>query len=257
MLIILSPAKSLDYTSQVHIKSFTLPGMTDYSVKLMARLKKLNPLQLADLMHISRDLAELNFQRFQTWQLPFTPENARQAVLAFNGDAYQGLQASTLSEEVLIQAQSRLRILSGLYGVLRPLDLILPYRLEMGTKLATGKTKDLYQFWGLSITRKIREALDESEAKILLNLASQEYFKSIDTKTLKAEVITPEFKDLKNGEYKMISFYAKRARGLMTRFVLENGITDKASLQAFDAEGYAWNPRLSKINRPVFTRDHL
>ena len=257
MLIVLSPAKTLDFKSPVNLTTSTLPEMTDYSVKLVSRLKKLNPSRLAELMHISKDLAELNFQRFQTWALPFTPENARQAVLAFNGDAYQGLQATTLPEEMLLMAQSRLRILSGLYGVLRPLDLILPYRLEMGTKLASGKANDLYQFWGLSITRKIREALDQSGSNFLLNLASQEYFKSIDTKRLKADVITPEFKDLKDGTYKIISFYAKRSRGLMTRFVLENNITDSSSIQSFDMEGYVWNPRLSKEDRPLFTRDHV
>lgn len=256
MLIVISPAKSLDFDTTPSTNHFTMPEMLNDSEKLVARLQKMSPGQLSELMGISVNLGELNFQRFQTWHLPFTTENAKQAVLAFNGEVYQGLNATTLSEEQLQLAQSRLRILSGLYGVLKPLDIIQPYRLEMGTKMKYYKSKDLYAFWNPAITNKVNEAVVESGSNVLLNLASNEYFKSIDKKKLKAEIVTPEFKDLKNGSYKMISFFAKRARGLMTRFILENNITDVDSLQAFDLEGYNFNPRLSQPGNPVFTRDN-
>lgn len=254
MLIVISPAKSLDFESKALTSVFTIPEMLDSSEKLIGRLKKLNPKQISKLMGISADLGELNFQRFQSWNLPFTPENAKQAVLAFNGDVYQGLDAASLPEERLILAQTRLRILSGLYGVLKPLDLIQPYRLEMGTKLNYYRSKNLYEFWNPAITKKIKEALSESGSNVLVNLASNEYFKSIDKKKLKAEIITPDFKDMQNGEYKMVSFFAKKARGLMTRFILENNISEVADLQAFDSGGYNFNPRLSKPGNPVFTR---
>ena len=207
-------------------------------------------------MMISAALGQLNYECYQTWHQPCTPENAKQAVLAFNGDVYQGLDAATLSEAQLTQLQSKLRILSGLYGVLKPLDLMQPYRLEMGTKLKYQRSTDLYAFWKKKITPKVKEALAESGSNVLINLASNEYFKSIDTKKLGAEIVTPEFKDLKNGKYKMISFFAKKARGLMTRFILENNIEKVEDLQAFDSEGYVFNPRLSKPGRPVFTRDN-
>lgn len=255
MLIVISPAKSLDFETTPKISGFTMPEMLDDSVKLIGRLQKLSSKQLSKLMGISANLGELNFQRFQTWHLPFTPENAKQAVLAFNGDVYQGLDAATLTEQQLHLAQTKLRILSGLYGVLKPLDIIQPYRLEMGTKMKYYKSIDLYAFWNTTITKKINAAVAESGSNVLLNLASNEYFKSIDKKKLKAEIVTPEFKDLKDGRYKMISFFAKKARGLMTRFILENNITDVESLQAFDSEGYNFNPRLSKPGNPVFTRD--
>jgi hypothetical protein len=216
----------------------------------------MNPKQLSALMGISADLGDLNFKRYQEWQTPFTSDNAKQAILAFNGDVYQGLDAATLSEDRLLLAQSKLRILSGLYGVLKPLDLIQPYRLEMGTKLKYYKSKDLYAFWNSLITKKMNEAVSESGSGILINLASNEYFKSIDRKKLKAEIVTPDFKDLKNGSYKMISFFAKRARGLMSRFILENNITEPSDLLAFNSEGYAFNPRLSKPGNPVFTREN-
>lgn len=256
MLIVISPAKSLDFESPSSAKEFTTPELLEDAEKLMGRLKKMSPKQLSKLMGISANLGELNFQRNQDWHLPFTPENAKQAVLAFSGDVYQGLQANSLSEKKLRLAQNKLRILSGLYGVLKPLDLIQPHRLEMGTELKHYRSKNLYEFWNPAITKEIRKALDESGSNVLVNLASKEYFKSIDTKKLKAEIITPEFKDLKNGSYKMISFFAKKARGLMTRFILENEIENPEDLQAFDSEGYIFNPRLSKPGRPVFTRDN-
>jgi cytoplasmic iron level regulating protein YaaA (DUF328/UPF0246 family) len=256
MLIVISPAKSLDFNTPPVTSEYTIPEMLDYSEKLAARLKKMSPKQLSKLMGISTDLGELNFQRFQAWNLPFSAENAKQAALAFNGDVYQGLQANSLTAEQLELAQKRVRILSGLYGVLKPLDLIQPYRLEMGTQLKYYKSKDLYAFWKPAITRKVREALSESGSNVLVNLASKEYFKSVDTKKLNAEVVTPDFKDRKDGEYKMISFFAKKARGLMTRFILVNNITRIDDLQAFDLEGYHFNPRLSKPNNPVFTREN-
>lgn len=256
MLIVISPAKSLDFETPSKIENYTMPDLLKESEKLVGRLKTMSPKQLSVLMGISADLGDLNFKRYQEWQTPFAPENAKQAILAFNGDVYQGLDAATLSEDKLMLAQSKLRILSGLYGVLKPLDLIQPYRLEMGTKLKYYKSKDLYEFWNPLITKKINEAVVESGSGILINLASNEYFKSIDRKKLKAEIITPDFKDLKNGSYKMISFFAKRARGLMTRFILENNITDHAELLAFNSEGYAFNPRFSKPENPVFTREN-
>jgi cytoplasmic iron level regulating protein YaaA (DUF328/UPF0246 family) len=256
MIIVISPAKSLDFKTPSKISDYTMPELLNESAKLVGRLKTMSPKQLSALMDISADLGELNFKRFQEWQTPFTPENAKQAILAFNGDVYQGLNAAILSEDKLLLAQIKLRILSGLYGVLKPLDLIQPYRLEMGTRLKYYKSKDLYAFWNPLITKKINEAVSESGSGILINLASHEYFKSIDRKKLKAEIVTPDFKELKNGSYKMISFFAKRARGLMSRFILENNITDHADLLAFNSEGYAFNPRISKPGNPVFTREN-
>ncbi len=255
MLIVISPAKSLDFKTPPVISKYTVPEFLNESEKLIGRLKTLTPKKISELMGISDDLGELNFKRYHEWNLPFTPENAKQAILAFNGDVYQGLNAVTLSGEKLEMAQRKLRILSGLYGVLKPLDLIQPYRLEMGTKLKYYKSKDLYVFWNPAITKKINEAVAESGSKILVNLASNEYFKSIDKKKLKAEIVTPDFKEFKNGEFKMISIFAKRARGLMTRFILDNNITEPSDLMAFDSEGYAFNSRLSKPENPVFTRE--
>jgi cytoplasmic iron level regulating protein YaaA (DUF328/UPF0246 family) len=255
MLIVISPAKSLDFKTPPVIEDYTIPEFLTESEKLIGRLRTFTPKKISALMGISDDLGELNFQRFQSWHLPFTPENAKQAILAFNGDVYQGLQAVTLSEEKLKLAQSKLRILSGLYGVLKPLDLIQPYRLEMGTKLKYYKSKDLYAFWNQLIVKKVNEAVAESGNNVLVNLASAEYFKSIDRKKLKAILVTPDFKEHKNGDYKMVSIFAKRARGLMSRFILENNISDPADLVAFDTEGYAFNPRLSKFGNPVFTRE--
>jgi len=254
MLIVLSPAKNLDYKTPPTTAEFTLPEMLDESEKLLSRLRKMSPKKLSELMNISPALGELNFERYQSWHQPFTPENAKQAVLAFNGAVFLGLDAPALPEEQLLKLQSKLRILSGFYGVLKPLDLIQPYRLEMGTKFKYQRSVNLYAFWKSRITSKIKEALTESGSNVLVNLASNEYYKSIDTKKLGAEIVTPEFKDLKNGQYKMIAIYAKRARGLMTRFIIENDVERIEDLQAFDSEGYNYNPRLSKPGSPVFTR---
>lgn len=254
MLIVISPAKSLDYKTAVTTSHFTLPEMLDESAKLLTKLRTLGPQELSELMGISNKLGLLNYQRFQTWHQPFTPENAKQAVLAFSGDVFQGLDAGTLTEMQLLKLQDKLRILSGLYGVLRPLDLMQPYRLEMGTKMKYRQSANLYAFWKRKITPTINKAVAASGSNVLVNLASNEYYKSIDTGKLDCEIVTPGFKDMKNGKYKMISFYAKRARGLMARFILENDIDNMIDLQAFDSEGYVFNPRLSKVGAPVFTR---
>jgi cytoplasmic iron level regulating protein YaaA (DUF328/UPF0246 family) len=256
MLIVISPAKSLDFTTSPSTSDYSIPEMLENSENLIGKLQKMSPKQLSKLMGISANLGELNFRRFQEWHLPFSPQNAKQAVLAFNGDVYQGLDANTLSEQQLQLAQTKLRILSGLYGILKPLDLMQPYRLEMGTALKYYRSKNLYEFWNPMLTQMINQAVLESGSSVLVNLASNEYFKSIDKKKLKAEVVTPEFKDLKNGQYKMISFFAKKARGLMTRFIVENDIINVDNLQAFDSDGYNFNPRLSKPGNPVFTRDN-
>jgi len=255
MLIVISPAKSLDFKTAPQTRQYTIPEMLDESEKLMARLRTFQPAELAELMHISAKLGQLNYERFQTWHQPFTPDNAKPAVLAFSGDVYQGLDASSLSEEHLLLMQQKLRILSGLYGVLRPLDLMQPYRLEMGTRLQVRRSADLYAFWKRKITPKIKEAIAPSGSNILVNLASNEYYKSIVPDELGAEIVAPQFKDKRNGNYKIISFYAKKARGLMTRFIIENNIDKAEDLQAFDCDGYLYNPRLSTPGKPVFTRE--
>jgi hypothetical protein len=254
MLVVISPAKSLDYKTPSVTSEYTIPELLDESEKLLTRLQKMSPKQLSELMRISPALGELNFERYQSWHQPFTPENAKQAVLAFSGAVYLGLDAPSLSENQLHLLQAKLRILSGFYGVLKPLDLMQPYRLEMGTKLKYQRSEDLYAFWKSKITPKIKEAMAGSGSNVLVNLASNEYYKSIDSKKLGAEIVTPEFKDLKNGTYKMITFFAKKARGLMTRFIVENEIDRIEDLQAFDVDGYHFNPRLSKEGKPVFTR---
>ncbi len=255
MLIVISPAKSLDFETPAKTDHFTMPDMLSESEKLVGRLRKMKPKQLSELMGISANLGQLNYERFQTWHQPFTPENAKQAVLAFSGDVYQGLDARSLSEAQLLKLQDKLRILSGLYGVLRPLDLMQPYRLEMGTKLKYQRSDDLYAFWKNKITPAVKNALAESGSNVLINLASNEYYKSIDTKKLGAEIVAPQFKEGRNGTYKMISFFAKKARGLMTRFIVENDIENVEDLQAFDLDGYIFNPRLSKPGKPMFTRE--
>ncbi len=254
MLIVVSPAKKLDFESPVATNKFTQPLLLEHSQELIERCVKLTPADLSSLMGISDQLAGLNAARFGEWSLPFTPENARQAVLAFSGDVYTGLQASSFNEGAFDFAQQHLRILSGLYGLLKPLDLIQAYRLEMGTKLDNERGSNLYQFWGDIITDHLNEAIAAQGDDILINLASNEYFKSVKKKNLNATVITPAFKDWKNGQYKMISFFAKKARGLMANYVIENGITDLEQLKQFNAAGYEYNSEFSKGNDWVFTR---
>ncbi len=253
MLVVVSPAKTLDFESAPVTKDHTQPRFLEQSQLLVDDLKELAVPELATLMKLSDKLAALNMARFQTWSTPFDFTNAKQAVLAFKGDVYTGLDADSLDNDGLTFMQQHLRILSGLYGVLRPLDLIQAYRLEMGTKFNTAKGKDLYQFWGQQLRESIEAELDDG---ILINLASNEYFKALQAKKLNARIITPVFKDWKNGQYKIISFYAKKARGLMSRYIIENKINKPEQLQQFDLDGYYFNPEMSKGDNWVFIRDH-
>jgi len=254
MLIVISPSKTLDFEKPITNQSYTQPEFVSEASVLIKPLRKLSVDQLMDLMGISPKLAQLNQERYFLWRPEFTPETARQALYAFRGDVYTGLDADSLLSDDIEAAQNQLRILSGLYGVLRPLDLIKPYRLEMGIPLTVNKYRNLYEFWQKKITAKMRKDLDISGSNVLINLASVEYFKAIDPKKLKAEIITPEFRETKEGTYKMVSFFAKKARGMMTRFILQNGIDSEEQLHAFDRDGYCYNGRLSEKGRPVFTR---
>ncbi len=256
MLTVISPAKTLDYESPVTTKLHSMPRFLEHSAQLINTLEALSVQEVAELMKLSDKLASLNVARYASWQEQFNPSDARQAVLAFKGDVYTGLAAETLSEEQLEYAQQHLRILSGLYGVLKPLDLMQPYRLEMGTKLNNAKGKDLYQFWGTRLTESLNEELASDNSPVLVNLASNEYFKAIKPKLLNARVITPVFKDWKNGQYKIISFYAKKARGLMSRYIIEEKINAPEALKAFNYEGYQFSETLSEGDTLVFTRDH-
>jgi len=255
MLTVISPAKTLDYDTPPVTERFTLPRHLDHSQELIEQLRAMSPAQISELMHLSDKLAGLNAARFGSWTPAFTPENAKQALLAFKGDVYTGLDAQTLTEDDLSYAQDHLRMLSGLYGLLRPLDLMQPYRLEMGTKLANARGKDLYAFWGTRISEWLNEALAEQGDDVLLNLASNEYFSAVKRSALKARVINVDFKDLKNGQHKIISFYAKKARGMMSRFVIEERISDPTQLKQFDVQGYYYSAEQSKAEHLVFLRD--
>lgn len=254
MLSLLSPAKSLDFESPATSKIYTQPIFQQEALELVEQLKLLAPQDICQLMKISDKLGSLNAARFQDWQLPFTTQNAKPAALAFTGDVYAGLDATSLDDNALEFAQNHLAILSGLYGLLKPMDLIQPYRLEMGTKFANKRGKDLYSFWQPQLTAELKKRLEEQETPVLINLASQEYFKSVNTKQLNMPIITPVFKDWKNDQYKIISFYAKRARGLMARFIVENKIDRPEDLKHFDSDGYGFNLTLSEGNNWVFTR---
>lgn len=253
MKIVISPAKSLDFDSPLPVKDYTQPEFLVESQKLNTILQKKTPKKLSDLMGISANLAELNWKRNQDFKIPFTPENARQAVFAFNGDVYSGLDAYSLDKDKIAVLQQRLRILSGLYGVLKPLDLIQPYRLEMGTKLTVGSHKDLYGFWKKKITAKLNEELEADE--LFINLASNEYFGAIDQKILKVPVITPIFKDWKNGKLKVISFFAKKARGAMVRYIVDTNVQRLEDIKGFDIDGYQYSEQFTqKEDQPVFVR---
>ncbi|MEQ4987450.1 peroxide stress protein YaaA [Proteus sp. fly-1089] len=254
MLITISPAKTLDFESPLATTQFTQPELLKYSQQLIEECRKLSSSDIASLMKISDKLAGLNAARFGEWQPNFTPENARQAILAFKGDVYTGMQAELFSEDDFQFAQQHLRILSGLYGVLRPLDLMQPYRLEMGIKLKNKKGSDLYQFWENTITETLNKAIEAQGDNVLVNLASDEYFKSVNPQKLNAEIIKPVFLDEKNGKYKVISFYAKKARGLMSRFIIQEKLTDIKQLKEFDLEGYQFNSAESEGNTLVFKR---
>ncbi len=261
MLVVVSPAKNLDYSSSLpdYLMSSSnspasSPELMDNTRELVERCKSLSPADLSSLMKISDKLAHLNAERFNSFEFPFTKENARPAMFAFNGDVYTGLAAQTLSEQDTEYAQNHLRILSGLYGVLKPLDLMQPYRLEMGTKLSINQAENLYQYWDNTITDTLNNALNEAETQTLVNLASNEYFNSVNPKAINAQVITPVFKDEKNGSYKIISFFAKKARGLMARYIIQNKIDKLGDLIKFDLQGYQYSESESTTTKPVFTR---
>jgi len=252
MKIIISPAKSLDFETPLPTEKCTKGIFLKESKLINAVIKQRSPKELSALMDISDKLADLNWQRNKDFKTPFTPKNARPAVFAFNGDVYTGLDAYTIPVEKLDILQDRLRILSGLYGLLKPLDLIQPYRLEMGTKLPVGEGNNLYDFWKDRITKALNKELKKNE--LLINLTSNEYFSAIDAKALKVPVITPDFKDYKNGQLKMISFFAKKARGMMVRYIIDTNATTIDDLKKFDYEGYQFDGNLSKGNNLVFTR---
>lgn len=252
MKIVISPAKSLNFEKELPTNRFSEPKFLKEATTIQKTLKKKKPKQLMELMDISDKLAELNWQRNQDWQTPFTTENSRPAVYAFDGDVYQGLDVYTLPEAKLDVLQDKLLILSGLYGLLKPLDLMQPYRLEMGTSLPIGKNKNLYEFWKKTITKQLNSELQKDE--LFINLASNEYFSAVDAKALKVPVITPEFKDYKDGKLKMISFFAKKARGLMVRYIIDTNAETIDDLKAFNYEGYAFDANLSSGNKLVFTR---
>lgn len=254
MLIVLSPAKSLDYDTPPTTDKHTLPIFINESAKLVADLKKLSLQEVAELMDLSDKLAALNVARFGEWSKKFTAKNSKQAILAFNGDVYEGLDAASLNAKALDYTQNHVRVLSGLYGVLKPLDLMQPYRLEMGTAFKNTVGKDLYAFWGDKITLALKEELEQQKSKTLINLASDEYFKSVKADKLGFPIVAPVFQDEKAGKYKIVSFYAKRARGLMTRFIIDNKIDKAADLKDFDYEGYKFAPKESTDAKPVFRR---
>ncbi|GAA0820662.1 peroxide stress protein YaaA [Colwellia asteriadis] len=257
MLLVVSPAKKLDFESDLATEKFSQPTLLEHSQLLIDDCVKLSPDQIATLMKLSDKLAGLNAARFGEWSTPFTCANARQAILSFNGDVYTGLDAQSFSDSDFEFAQQHFRILSGLYGLLKPLDLIQAYRLEMGCKLANCRGDNLYQFWGDIITNELNEALAAQGDDVLINLASTEYFKSVKKKSLKGTIITPNFKDWKNGQYKMISFFAKKARGMMARYIIQNKLTSVEQIKGFDLGGYQYDEALSKGNDWVFTRKEV
>lgn len=254
MLTVLSPAKKLDYETDVCTETFTVPDGLDRSELLINKLRRTSKKKIRELMDLSENLVELNTDRYESWTPDFGSGQTKQALLAFKGDVYQGMENDTLSTSDLDFAQEHLRILSGLHGLLRPLDLIKPYRLEMGTKISVRGKKNLYQFWGSSVAERINEQLQKVNSDTLINLASNEYFKVIDLKKLEANIVTPVFKDLKNGELKVRFLYAKQARGMMTGYILRNRITEPEVLKDFNGGGYRYTKNLSDKNRWVFTR---
>lgn len=254
MLIVISPAKTLDFDTDPVTNEHSQPRFLAQSQQLIDGLKKFSAADVASLMKLSDKLAGLNMARFQTWAQPFDLANAKQAVLAFRGDVYTGLDADTLDDKGFEFAQQHLRILSGLYGVLKPLDLIQPYRLEMGTKLANRQGNNLYQFWGDTLSESIEKEAALTDG-VLINLASNEYFKALHAKKMSLNIITPVFKDWKNDQYKMISFYAKKARGLMSRYIIDHQLNNAEQIKKFDSDGYRFSPEMSENNNWVFIRD--
>lgn len=254
MITIISPAKTLDYKSEVQTKQYSQPYFLKESKILIEELRKLNPHDIVRLMKVNDNIAFLNFKRNLSWRIPFSLDNAKQALLAFRGQVYIGLDAKTLTEDDLLFAQDHLRILSGLYGILKPLALMQAYRLEMGIPLKNPKGKNLYEFWGTKINEIINSELQDHKHKVLINLASNEYFKAIKSKLIKGEIITPVFKEDKGDSFKVITVYAKNARGLMSRFIIKNRIENPEDIKAFDSEGYLYNQDLSTKKEWVFTR---
>ncbi|MEL6441442.1 MAG: peroxide stress protein YaaA [Cyanobacteria bacterium J06621_8] len=259
MLILISPAKTLDFTTTARIKDFSQPDFLDDSETLVKQLRQLSASEISALMNISDKLGELNSSRYQTWQPDFDSTNSKQALLAFQGDVYQGMNAASFQPQDFNFAQQHLRILSGLYGILRPLDSIQPYRLEMGTKLAHARLQNLevntlYEFWSDKLTQAVNQQLEQLGQSTIVNLASQEYFKAIQPKLLRDKVINPVFKDWKNGKYKIISFYAKKARGMMAAYIIKQQIIDPEQLKEFAEAGYSYSAELSEGQNLVFTR---
>jgi len=252
MKIIISPAKSLDFETKAPTSLFTQPRFLEQSEKLNKKLKTFSKKNISELMKISDALTALNYDRNQMWKLPFSPENAKQAIYSFTGEVFRGIDIHTLEAEKIPVLQDRLRILSGLYGILKPLDLIQPYRLEMGTKLPVGKTKNLYKFWDDTVAKSLNDELKDGE--LLVNLASTEYFKVLPKKVLKVPMITPVFKDFKNGEYKTVMTFAKKARGLMVRYIIDNNIKTIDGLKNFNKESYRFSEEMSTENELLFTR---
>lgn len=252
MKIIISPAKSLDFENKATTDVYTQPRFLEQSEKLNKKLKTISRKKLGELMKISDDLASLNYDRNQEWQPPFTLDNAKQAVFSFTGEVYRGIDVNSLSQDKIPALQDKLRILSGLYGLLKPLDLIQPYRLEMGTKLKVGRADNLYKFWDTTLAESLNEELTDNE--LLINLASSEYFKALPKKVLKVPMITPVFKDFKNGQYKTIMTFAKKARGLMVRYIIDNNIETLEELKGFDVDGYGFSQEMSTETELVFTR---
>jgi cytoplasmic iron level regulating protein YaaA (DUF328/UPF0246 family) len=255
MLLLISPAKTLDFETPAPTTEFTQSDFLKESKQLISELRALAPHDISQLMHISDKLGLLNFDRFASWKTPFKPSNAKQALFAFQGDVYTGMQAETFSAEDIQFAQQHLRILSGLYGLLRPLDLMQAYRLEMGTGFANSRGKNLYEFWSDSITKAINKQLAALNSAVVINLASNEYFSAVKPKLLNAEIITPIFKDKKNGQYKIISFFAKKARGMMSAYIIQNRIDNPEAIKQFDVAGYSFNAALSSARDWVFTRE--
>ena len=254
MITVLSPAKKLSKDCFSEGNRFSKPVFLDQSSNLVSILKSYDPPALQSLMGISENLSELNWERFQSWTTNISPDDSRQAVYSFKGDTYTGLDADTLKDSDLDFAQNNIRILSGLYGLLKPLDLMLPYRLEMGTKLENKHGKNLYEFWGDSLSKTLSKELENHKNKIIINCASNEYFKSIDNSSLDADVIDPQFKEIKNGKTRIISFFAKKARGMMARWIIENKITDFEKLSGFNVDGYKYSKAESTATSPVFLR---
>ncbi len=252
MKIIISPAKSLDFETKSPTSLHTQPRFLEQSEKLNKKLKTLSKKNISELMKISEALSALNYDRNQTWKTPFSPDNAKQAIYSFTGEVFRGIDVHTLEEEKIPLLQDRLRILSGLYGILKPLDLIQPYRLEMGTKLPVGNTKNLYKFWDDTVAKSLNDELKDGE--LLVNLASTEYFKVLPKKVLKVPMITPVFKDFKNGEYKTVMTFAKKARGLMVRYIIDNNIKTIDGLKNFNKESYRFSEEMSTKNELLFTR---